>query len=110
MSSLTPGCLAAIEQALNANFFRQVDVDQAGQRGVELEHQALEDISLHVGARETVEEKTVGLGVIGDRLFDDLHDDFVGDEAAGRNDVPQASRPSAVPLAISFRSRSPVEM
>ena len=54
---------------------------------LELQHQAFEDVALDVRAREAVEEEPVRLRVLRDRLLDQLHDDLVGDEAAGGDDA-----------------------
>jgi hypothetical protein len=54
---------------------------------VQVEHQAFEDVGLDVGAREAVEEEPVDVRVAGDGVLDDLDDDFVADEAAGRDDA-----------------------
>ena len=54
---------------------------------MELEHQPFQNVGLNVGARKSVEKKSVGTGIVGDGFLDDLHDDLVGNQAAGGDDA-----------------------
>jgi len=77
------GGFGALEQARGGNILGNVEIDETVERGVEFDHETLEDVGLHEGAGESVEEETRCIGVLDDGFFDDLDDDFVGDQPAG---------------------------
>jgi len=56
-------------------------------RGVQLYHEAFEYVALDIRARKPVEQKTVGVRMLGYGFLDYLHDYLVRYESARRDDA-----------------------